>query len=898
MRIFHLILFFSCLIAEDINVRYIESPSEEFVRVFIPGEMNDWGPNSNGFISPNAESQLIYNNGTNSYNKFYSLNVGEQVLYKIHFHFNSTGTEYAWISDPLNPLTTSDGWDNSILNVTDPLFFQPARHMNEEGLVDGLSVGIFSTGTVNSVLYSVGSDTVYATEMYDAENGVFYASLDPPRTLFESYWVEALIDGEFYTVYHQPAIEISEEPLPAGVNLGPNWINNEMVLAVHAPAQPVMQVIVTTPGSTGETSDAMVMTKATDHEDVWWIQLDVPYGQYEYEYLLLNGDRIPDPLSRRLTNGKTRIEIGGGGISTADDYQWQSNDYNRPSLDTLIIYELHVDDFAAQGNGDGTFQDIINKLDYLKSTGINAIEMLPVTDFPGTHSWGYDPEIMSAVEGNYGTPEDLKQLVDEAHLRGIAIIGDLVWNHIRSSSPLWQIQPDYVLNPYIKLHTDLNPNETEGTWGMLDLDHFNTHTIDYVNEVHRIWIEEYRFDGFRYDATQYVGWDLNQPEFGLPAWTDALSELDPSAYQIAEHLPANPWLIDHTNLTSSWHDSFHDIVLEDAHDQYNSALTMMNQVIGLNEYSNSGDSYSDRTQAVKYMVSHDEQSIIQEMVEFGNSSLDQARSYDKFYAILLFTAQGIPMIFQGQEFGLQTGWTDENNNGDYEEKLQYRPVDWSVLNSDEGQSHLSHYSTLARLRKKNPAFSKGTFFDLWRYEAEQVIVYGYKDESEGNENDQVVVIANFADYTRTVNDVPFLSAGDWYNILEPGNDLYTSDGNYGEYSLPGHTAVIYTNHVYDLGTDDGVIPTNFQTIHAYPNPFNGHISIEINLATNLEGQLTIFDILGHEIKTLNISEFGNGSNRFEWDATTNQGDPISTGVYFIQLSTPAEIKTQKILYLK
>ena len=83
-------------------------------------------------------------------------------------------------------------------------------------------------------------------------------------------------------------------------------------------------------------------------------------------------------------------------------------------------------------------------------TGINAIELLPITEFPGTHSWGYDPQLMSAVEENYGTPEEFKRLVDEAHSRGIAVIMDLVWNHIKSTSPIWEIQPDYDLNPYIK----------------------------------------------------------------------------------------------------------------------------------------------------------------------------------------------------------------------------------------------------------------------------------------------------------------------------------------------------------------------------------------------------------------------------------------------------------------
>ena len=161
------------------------------------------------------------------------------------------------------------------------------------------------------------------------------------------------------------------------------------------------------------------------------------------------------------------------------------------------------------GNGQGRFEHIIERLDYIKSIGVNAIELLPVTDFPGTHSWGYDPNLISAVESNYGTPEDFKMLVDQAHLRGIAVIMDIVWNHIRSSSPVWQIQPNYDLNPYIKLYNELNPNETEGSWGMLDWDHFNAHTVQYINQVNKIWLEEYKVDGFRYDATRMIGWNLS-----------------------------------------------------------------------------------------------------------------------------------------------------------------------------------------------------------------------------------------------------------------------------------------------------------------------------------------------------------------------------------------------------
>ena len=137
---------------------------------------------------------------------------------------------------------------------------------------------------------------------------------------------------------------------------------------------------------------------------------------------------------------------------------------------------------------------------------------------------------------------------------------------------------------------------------MLDWDHFNPKTIEYINSVNKIWIDEYKIDGFRFDATRMIGWQMSQPQYGILGWTSFLQELDPTIIQIAEHLPSDPWLVDNSALTSAWHDSFHDVLLSDAHGQYNSATTFMNQVVRLHEYSNVNNSYSDRTQAVKYMI--------------------------------------------------------------------------------------------------------------------------------------------------------------------------------------------------------------------------------------------------------------------------------------------------------
>ena len=902
IKIFIFFVSFTYAQSIDVTFRYVEIPSDNFLRVFVPGTMptgsnNDWGPNSNGFISPDAPSQMIYNEATDSYEKSYNLDVNEQYLYKIHFHHNSSGTNNSWISDPLNPEVTDDEWNNSILNVTDPLFFQPARHMNENNYVDGFSIGIFSSSTVDSILYCIGDDTLNGTSYYQ-ENGIFHLPFNPPQSLYDPLWIQASIEGQLFEVYNVGSVDVVEEPLPDGVEMGPNWMDDTMVLALYAPAQPLIKVIVTSPGNSGDDSDAIIMNKDPELEDTWWIELDLPEGQYEYEYLLINGNRIADPLSRRLSNGRTLIEIGPGGVSTADDYNWQSSSYVRPSLDTLVIYELHVDDFAAQGNGQGQFSDVISRLDHLKSVGVNAIELLPITDFPGTHSWGYDPHLISAVESRYGSPADLKLLVDEAHMKGIAVIVDLVWNHIRSSSPVWEIQPDYSLNPYIKYHTELNPNETEGSWGMLDWDHFNSKTVEYINKVNRIWIDEYKVDGFRFDATRMMGWDINQPEYGFPAWTAAISNIDSTIYQIAEHLPADPWLIENTNMTSAWHDSFHDVILSDAHGQFNSATTFMRQVVQLHEYSNVGNNYNDRKQAVKYMISHDEQSILQEMVVFNNYSIQQARERDKFYATIMFTSLGIPMLFQGQEFGLQTGWNDDNNNGNYdEEKLQYRPVDWSLLDSEIGQSHLVHYRNLIKFRKKNPALHRGTFYDLWRYESERVIVYGYKDESVGNNGEQVVVIANFSEYDRTVNDVPFLSAGDWYNVFDPGNDLNTEDGNYGEYFISAKTAIVYSNNDWQLDVENSnTIPENFGTLDLYPNPFNGTLNISFTVDQKENSHISIYDITGRLIEKFAVND--SPQTLMKWDTKNYSGGSLSTGVYIVSLKTTTGVTNKKVLFLK
>ena len=127
----------------DVTFRYINDPGEEFVRIFVPGTMpdgdtDDWGPNSGGVINANAPSLMEFDASIDAYKRTYSVNLGDEHHYKFHFHFNQSGTDWQWIPDPLNPIMTTDGWENSILEVSDPLFFllssyvlsHPVRHLH------------------------------------------------------------------------------------------------------------------------------------------------------------------------------------------------------------------------------------------------------------------------------------------------------------------------------------------------------------------------------------------------------------------------------------------------------------------------------------------------------------------------------------------------------------------------------------------------------------------------------------------------------------------------------------------------------------------------------------------------------------------------------------------------
>jgi maltooligosyltrehalose trehalohydrolase len=226
---------------------------------------------------------------------------------------------------------------------------------------------------------------------------------------------------------------------------------------------------------------------SADEDGIYRAHVDGADAGARYWFKIDGAGPFPDPASRYQPLGVH----GPSEIIAPDEFQWKANDFHAPSLRELVIYELHVGTFTPAG----TFLALIDKLDYLRDLGINAVELLPIADFAGEHNWGYDGVSPYAPAHSYGTPNDFHRLVDEAHARGIAVYLDVVYNHL---GPDGAYQSAFAPQFYTQKHKTL--------WGDgLNFDGEGREKVrTYFIESALAWIYDYRVDGLRADATDTI----------------------------------------------------------------------------------------------------------------------------------------------------------------------------------------------------------------------------------------------------------------------------------------------------------------------------------------------------------------------------------------------------------
>ncbi|MEC4986536.1 MAG: alpha-amylase family glycosyl hydrolase [Oscillatoria sp. PMC 1068.18] len=481
------------------------------------------------------------------------------------------------------------------------------------------------------------------------------------------------------------------------------------------------------------------------------ITVELEDGEYLYKYRVqsksyfLEPDQwvdIVDPYATDVVddaeqNGVVRIKEGE---RIVDTYTWMHDDKPLPPDDQLVIYEMHVGDFSG-GEDDpykrGQYQHVIEKLDYLCELGVNALELMPVKEYPGDHSWGYNPRYFFATESSYGSTADLKHLIDECHGRGIRVIMDGIFNHSESSCPLTQIDHDYWY------HHD--PKDPEFNWGPeFNYLHYDENldikpAWKFVGDTVRFWLQEYHIDGIRYDAAKQID------NFDFLHWivdeTHRVANMKPF-YNVAEHIPDIPSITNVDGpMDGCWHDSFyHTIVPHICGDRFE--LEQLKDVIDCKRQGFMGAS-----NVVNYIANHDQQRL---MVELGNRDIFDEAAFKRIRlaVALLMTAVGVPMVWMGEEFG------------EYKPKtIESAKIDWSLLKNDANRSLFEWYKGLIGLRRNNHALYTENI-NFFHENADGKVLAYVRWNDEGS---RVVVVANFSDnYLADYEFTDFPENGTWH----------------------------------------------------------------------------------------------------------------------------------------
>ena len=480
-----------------------------------------------------------------------------------------------------------------------------------------------------------------------------------------------------------------------------------------------------------------------EHEEngYWAGSIDGAKQGDEYKYIIHNGEMTlerNDPYAYEVTNSN------GNSIIRKLDFQWNDTEFKMPAWNELVIYELHVGTFNRE-NEDvvGTFSDVIEKLDYLKNLGINCIELLPVAEFAGGISWGYNPAHPFAIEQDYGGPEGFAALVDEAHKRGIAVIMDVVYNHLGPSDvDLWQFDGWHEHDKGgIYFYND---HRSETPWGDTRPDYGRPEVRQYLRDNALMWIEKYHCDGLRMDATSYIryeggglGYDTEIEE-GNILMRDINLEIGgkyPEVLTIAEDLKGDNRVTDGADVGgleygSQWDMKFvHPVreVIQDTHD----AGRDLQKIVDALEFKYSGDFFK----RVVYTESHDEvangKARVPEEIQPGDAESEFAKKRALLGIVLTLTAPGIPMLFQGQEF------IEDEYFQDTEE------LDWDKQDRNSGIGKMIGELIALRTGKTKGGFGlRAQGLDIVHFNQENKILAYIRDEEDGGE-EPVLIILNF-----------------------------------------------------------------------------------------------------------------------------------------------------------
>ena len=589
-------------------------------------------------------------------------------------------------------------------------------------------------------------------------------------------------------------------------------------------------------------------------------------------------------------------------------YNWQVANFTKPNKDKLVVYELLIRDFDANRN----FQDVINRIQYFKDLGINAIELMPVMEFEGNESWGYNTAFHMALDKFYGTPEKFKQLVDVCHQNGIAVILDIAFNHAFGRNPMvrmWMNDPDgdgwggpSSENPYF--NTVAKHSYSVGE----DFNHASTFTRDYVKQTIKHWITEYKIDGFRWDLTKGFTQSCSASDQTctnarqqdridvLKEYADYSWSLDNDHYVIFEHLGGDIEEREWANYRLSegkgimmWGELF---------TQYKElALGFSGQSISRMSHTSRG--FTGK-RLLGYPESHDKDRVMYEAITYGNTSgtlpvrnnLTNALNRMGAIGATSILVPGPKMIWHFGELGnSQSIYTcfdgsvnDESNTIAGDCKLDKKQqVQWTQnwLSNPTRAAILSDWSKMIKLKTSEPVFVGDHTMSTDGSNFKQRI-HIFDTSLASNQLKYVVVLANFDTNNATINP-NFPTTGynypmTWYDLMD-NNTPVTITSATALITVNAGKFRVFGNQPSTLNSDDF---NAFKTeISIYPNPVKN--SFAINQAVS---SVEVYTITGQLVASYN-------------SVAANQElliDGLESGIYLVKIKDQNNLfQTKKIV---
>jgi hypothetical protein len=706
---------------------------------------------------------------------------------------------------------------------------------------------------------------------------------------------------------------ISQTPpiaaLPIGMRPGINYTSdNSACLVLYAPGKQNSYVV---GDFTNWVPDANYQMNITPDGKTFWLNIsNLTKGmEYGFQYLVDGTIRIPDPYSEKILdqwndqyitaatypNLKTFPYNKATGLVSIlqtgqTPYNWQITNFTPPAPEKLVIYELLVRDFTDLHS----YQGILTKMNYLSNLGVNAIELMPINEFDGNTSWGYNPALYFAPDKYYGPKNDLKAFIDECHRRGIAVIIDMVLNHSFNNSPFAQLYWDATNNrpaannPWYNV---TSPN-TAYSWGN-DFNHESADTKALVDSVNTFWLQQYHVDGFRYDFTKGF---TNTPGDGsaydasritiLKRMGTELWKRNSKAFAILEHFAANT---EETELSAAGF-----MIWGNENSAYSEGAMGYNDT---NKSDLTWGSYLARGWAsprlVSYMESHDEERQVYKAKTYGNAYSTYDTKVDSIAlkraalcATFFLTLPGPKMIWQFGELGYDysinycpsTGLVDPNGTC----RTDAKPARWDYFTDPKRLKLYYIYSQLAKLKQFYPVFSTTDYTTDLTGTIKSIVL-----RSPGL---KAVVVGNFG-VVGTIASVTFPATGTYFDYFSSSSLNVTSLNqsislNAGEYH-------IYTNALISGIEDHSTTLLKPLDVKLFPNPVSGQSAIEITSPLAGETTLDIYSMTGQKIFSSIIKLQPNTTSTFYLNQLGfNKPRP---GIYLLKVIQGVKAVSQKLV---